>query len=44
MPDSFLKAKERIKVVVAFFFSLLPMGVVDVWLDIFPYGELSFGI
>jgi hypothetical protein len=29
-PESFLKAKERTKVVVAFFFLLLPIGVVDV--------------
>jgi hypothetical protein len=43
MPESFLKAKERTKVVVAFFFPL-PTGVVDVRLDIFLYGELNVGI
>jgi hypothetical protein len=43
MPESFLKAKERTKVVVAFFF-FLPMGAVDVCLNIFLYGELSVGI
>jgi hypothetical protein len=41
MPESFLKAKERIKVVVAFFF-LLPMGVVDVWLDFFFLWGIKF--
>jgi hypothetical protein len=38
MPESFLKAKERTKVVRCLFF-FLPMGVVDVWLDIFFMGN-----
>jgi len=40
----FLKSKRENKSGCCLFFFLLPMGVVDVWLDIFLYGELSFGI